>query len=177
MVKPVIFQITGFQNSRKTTLSQHLISHLAAEGLQICTIKHHGHGGKPEVSEGKDSAKHITAGATASIVEGEGRLILQAEKEIWDLESQLKILGCMECELILVEGHKHAKYPKAVLVRNSEDLELLTELSNIKIVFCHDEELARSLKVSYNFPVFSYDELEYGYSWILEYLKSQLETD
>lgn len=72
MVKePVIFQVSGYQNSGKTTLINKLISGLKEKGLSVITIKHHGHGGKPEAPEGKDSTSHIESGAAASLVEGE----------------------------------------------------------------------------------------------------------
>ena len=75
MVKePVIFQVSGYQNSGKTTLVNKIISGLKGKGLSVVTIKHHGHGGKPETPEGKDSSNHIESGAAASIVEGGGRL-------------------------------------------------------------------------------------------------------
>lgn len=44
-----ILQIVGYQNSGKTTLMEKLIQALTYEGMKVATIKHHGHGGYPEV--------------------------------------------------------------------------------------------------------------------------------
>ncbi|MEH7572840.1 molybdopterin-guanine dinucleotide biosynthesis protein MobB [Cytobacillus firmus] len=93
MVKgAVIFQVSGYQNSGKTTLINKLISGLKEKGLSVITIKHHGHGGKPETPEGKDSSSHIESGAAASLVEGGGRLLMHAEKKSWSLEEQVRIV-------------------------------------------------------------------------------------
>ena len=41
--------------------------------MKVATIKHHGHGGFPEVAQ-KDSERHRKAGAIVSSVEGAGLL-------------------------------------------------------------------------------------------------------
>ncbi|OCA84277.1 molybdopterin-guanine dinucleotide biosynthesis protein B [Bacillus sp. FJAT-27225] len=128
MVRPFVFQIVGYQNSGKTTLSVGLIQILSKKGLKVATIKHHGHGGRPSVPEGKDSSRHLAAGAEASIVEGDGTLLLQAVQESWKLEQQITLLDTLGPDIILIEGHKRAGYPKIVLVRNKEDEELLSRL-------------------------------------------------
>ena len=111
-----------------------LLSRLKGEGIKTVTIKHHGHGGKPAVVEETDSALHISAGAAASLVEGEGRLILQSEQMCWSLEGKLQLVSIIHPDLILIEGHKHEDYPKLVFIRKEEDLRLLRELSNIEMV-------------------------------------------
>ena len=85
MVSPVIFQVVGYQNSGKTTFLNRLIEKLNGEQMRIATIKHHGHGGKPEVNEEKDSAQYCHSGAKVSLVEGGGRLLLQAENNTWSI--------------------------------------------------------------------------------------------
>lgn len=137
-MKPFVFQIVGYQNSGKTTFITRLLSRLQAKGIKTATIKHHGHGGKPAVAEGKDSAAHITAGAAASLVEGEGRLLLQVENADWTLEEKINLISMIKPDLILVEGHKLEDFPKAVFVRNHEDKKLLTELRRIELVLYHE---------------------------------------
>ncbi|RHW43198.1 molybdopterin-guanine dinucleotide biosynthesis protein B [Neobacillus notoginsengisoli] len=131
VVRPFIFQIVGFQNSGKTTLSESLITIFKEAGLKVSSIKHHGHGGKPEVHEQKDSARHLSAGAEAVLVEGGGRLLIHSEKEEWTLEEQLAMLSAFYPDVILIEGHKNAAYPKIVLLRNEQDEILLQQLENI----------------------------------------------
>ncbi|HJV30673.1 MAG TPA: molybdopterin-guanine dinucleotide biosynthesis protein MobB, partial [Bacillales bacterium] len=86
LVKPMIFQVVGYQNSGKTTFITKILKQLKIEGDSVGVIKHHGHGGKPDVYEQKDSARHIENGAIATIVEGNGRLLLQAEQAMWTLQ-------------------------------------------------------------------------------------------
>ncbi|MDQ0198163.1 molybdopterin-guanine dinucleotide biosynthesis protein B [Neobacillus ginsengisoli] len=154
LVKPVIFQVVGFQNSGKTTVISKLIQTLKEHGLKSVIIKHHGHGGKPEVSQKKDSAMHLVAGAYASIVEGDGRLILQAENSEWDLEEQIKLMEFFQPDVILIEGFKLKNYPKLLLLRESNDLSLLTKVSNVKVIMYWKDELKRNLEEQTNTPFF-----------------------
>lgn len=131
MVRPFVFQVVGYQDSGKTTLSEALIRRLKEAGMAVVSIKHHGHGGKPDIPAGKDSSKHIRAGASASLVEGGGRLVLHSENESWPLEEQIKILSAFNPDVILIEGHKNATYPKIVLIRSVDDERGLLNLENI----------------------------------------------
>jgi molybdopterin-guanine dinucleotide biosynthesis adapter protein len=152
LVKPVIFQIVGYQNSGKTTFLVSLIQMLTEQGYRVMTIKHHGHGGKPEGTQQKDSSRHLEAGASASLVEGDGSLILQANAISWSLEEQISLMEHLHPEILLIEGHKQESFPKLILIRNNSDLQLLTKLDNIKAVICWEEELftfSQTLKVPF----------------------------
>ena len=148
VVKPFVFQIVGYQNSGKTTIVKKLISDLAKEQISVVTMKHHGHGGKPIIAEEKDSSQHIGAGALASLVEGGGRLILHAEKREWKIEEQIQLLSQLHTDIILIEGHKFAEYPKGVIVRRQEDVELLSMLENIQVIYYWDRSLVKSVDIS-----------------------------
>lgn len=170
MVKPVLFQLVGYQNSGKTTTMYEVIHRLSTKGYKIVTIKHHGHGGKPDMVENKDSARHVNAGALASIIEGEGRVLLQAEKPNWSLAEQIHLASALSPDTILIEGHKHEVFPKGVLLRDEGDLHLLKELTNIKIILCRQPELANMLQRDLPYPVYS--EVEGFYSWIIKYVET-----
>ena len=157
LVKPVLFQIAGYQNSGKTTLSLRLIKELTAAGLKVATIKHHGHGGRPEVAEAKDSDMHVKAGAAVSLVEGGGRMIIQAENGKWSLSEEIDMLSFFKPDVILIEGYKNELYPKAVILRDESDLELVEKLDNIQVVLCRNPELANMLKES-DLPVLNIDD-------------------
>ncbi|MCS0672603.1 molybdopterin-guanine dinucleotide biosynthesis protein B [Cytobacillus firmus] len=173
MVKePVIFQVSGYQNSGKTTLVNKIISGLKGKGLSVVTIKHHGHGGKPETPEGKDSSNHIESGAAASIVEGGGRLLLQAEKKSWSLEEQIKIAVQLQPDVVLIEGHKKASYPKALLLRSDEDRYLMEELTNICALFCWEDKVIKQKAADLETPFFSIRDPK-GTEWLIEYLVSE----
>jgi molybdopterin-guanine dinucleotide biosynthesis adapter protein len=173
MVTPFVFQVVGFQNSGKTTFINTLIKVLTLDNIKVATIKHHGHGGKPEVNENKDSALSIQSGAKVSVVEGDGRLILQAEKDFWGLSEQIMLLNSFQIELIIVEGHKLENYPKAVIINNENDIKLINELNNVIVVYFRDLKVKRMIKQSHPFQHFQIEELE-GLQWITSYLKSQL---
>ncbi len=155
--------MVGYQNSGKTSFMSNLLSRLKEEGIKTVTIKHHGHGGKPAVVEEKDSAQHISAGAAASLVEGEGRLLLQTENMNWSLEGKLQLVSIMKPDLILIEGHKHADYSKLVFIRKDKDLQLLNELTNIKLMLFQD-----SLIVHDQVPSFHRDDVE-AVQWLVDY--------
>lgn len=174
LVKPVIFQIVGFQNSGKTTFSVKLIKSLKAEGFKTAVIKHHGHGGKPQASNQKDSTKHLAAGADLSIVEGEGRLILQAERNDCGLEEQIKLLSFFQPEVILIEGHKQKNYPKLLLLRDQNDLLLLEKVSNIMGILYWKEEMKAQLLEQVEVPCFLIDDDASVY-WAMQLIKEHVQ--
>jgi molybdopterin-guanine dinucleotide biosynthesis adapter protein len=154
MVKPIIYQIVGYQNSGKTTVVLKLIEILKNDGYKTATIKHHGHGGRPDILSQKDSAKHINAGAVASLVEGEGRLCLQADETILTLEEQINFVDFFRPDIILIEGHKKKPYPKLLIIRDEDDLSLISTLSNIKTVLVWKKELIDIVRGQLEVPVF-----------------------
>ncbi|MFJ5760103.1 molybdopterin-guanine dinucleotide biosynthesis protein B [Neobacillus sp. NPDC093182] len=158
LVKPIIFQIVGYQNSGKTTIILKLIKILKNKGFKSVTIKHHGHGGRPDILSEKDSAKHINAGAAASLVEGEGRLCLQADETALTLEEQIKLVDFFCPDIILIEGHKKKSYPKLVIIRDENDLSLISDLSNIKAVIVWKKELIVGVRGRLEVPVFPITE-------------------
>lgn len=173
MVNTYIFQIVGYQNSGKTTFINKLLSQFGTKDIRIGTIKHHGHGGKPDIIENKDSYSYVQSGAKVSIVEGAGRVILHAEKELWSLEEQIRIMKFLEMDLILLEGHKYKDYPKAVIINSEGDLQLLDELTNIKIVLFRQQAVREKFQNSLKVSTYLVDDNE-GIKWLFNYLMNQL---
>lgn len=158
LVNAVVFQVVGFQNSGKTTFIRKLIETLANNGVKTAVIKHHGHGGKPDVLEHKDSSKHVSAGAIAAITAGDGRLLLQAEGQELSLPEQIQLLDFFHPDLILIEGHKFSGYPKVVLLKEIGDVDLLHRLTNIKAVIYWQEEIKDLVKGWFDLPCFSIND-------------------
>lgn len=173
LVKPIIFQVVGYQNSGKTKVISELINRLKSEDLQVVSIKHHGHGGKPEIVPNKDSSQHIDSGALATIVEGDGRLLLQAEMSEWSLEQKIKLINVFDPDIILIEGYKKEQYPKLLLLRDKEDIHLCNQLSNIQAIFVRDEAENFRGNVINDLPWFQLND-QSGINWVIHYLKSQL---
>ena len=146
-----------------------LLKRLKADGLNVVSIKHHGHGGKPETAKNNDSSKHLESGAIASIVEGDGSLLLQSEKTMWTLEEKIKLAAFFQPDVILIEGHKNEPFPKLLLVRKKDDLELL-QLRNIQAVMVWDEALKESFK---HVPCFYVNDPS-AIDWTVDYLEKQL---
>lgn len=170
MVKPFVLQIAGFHNSGKTTFLQKLLSELKGKGFHTVTIKHHGHGGKPDIVQNTDSARHVSSGAMASLVEGGGRMILQAESLEWSLREKIELMSWFHPDFIIIEGHKHEDYPKVVFIRNKEDMSLLRQLTNIQLVLYKDQPLEDCQHQS-----FHRNERK-AIEWLVEYLTAQQNT-
>ncbi|MBT2653843.1 molybdopterin-guanine dinucleotide biosynthesis protein B [Bacillus sp. ISL-18] len=165
LVKPFIFQVVGYQNSGKTTILTKLIKNLSDRGRRTVTIKHHGHGGKPAVPEQKDSSRHLSSGALASLVEGSGRMILQADPQNLSLEEQIELIKFFQPDVIIIEGYKYKDYPKLLLLRNKEDLPLLDVTTKICAVGYWSEELNND----YLYPSFSIND-DAMIHWIAEFI-------
>lgn len=168
-VRPVILQIVGYQNSGKTTLMCQLIEEATIHNLRVGTMKHHGHGGKPDsASLNKDSDKHYAAGAVASAVEGAGVLQLTAQLNQDDPEGLLAVLQAMPLDLILIEGYKHWPYPKVVMLKNQQDERLLEQVNHTIAVVSLEERPQMT-----SFPVFLRGDEEQLLLWLVSYIRRQ----
>lgn len=87
---PSILQIVGYQNKRENNTCKKIVHALAERKIKVATIKHHGHGGFPEVAQ-KDSERHRKAGAVVSSVEGAGLLSLSSLREEWSLQEIIRL--------------------------------------------------------------------------------------
>lgn len=166
--EPLIFQLVGYSNSGKTTFMTKLVECLSLENKKVVTLKHHGHGGQPAVIAKKDSSQHINAGALASLVEGEGRIVLQSDRPAWPLSEQIELVSFFQPEFIIIEGYKNEDYPKVVLVKNSGDCELLDTLTNLVAVYYWDDAFSTVSKNS-ELPNFHVND-QAGLKWLKEYL-------
>lgn len=106
----------GRKNSGKTTLLEKLIAHLSAQGLNIATIKHHGHPDFDIDIPGKDSYRHRKAGARCSAVVSTARYA-----HVVELDSPLSCEDILSqfsnYDLALVEGFRHTNLDHIELLR------------------------------------------------------------
>lgn len=159
-----ILQIVGYQNSGKTTLTEKLIEAFSYEGMKVATIKHHGHGGYPEVPQ-KDSERHRQAGAIVSSVEGAGLLSLSSLRDKWSLQEIIRLYEFFEIDLILIEGYKTENYPKVVLLRSIEDISLLNQVENVMAVITWNDAI-EGLRETYK--TFHITEEETYMKWLVQ---------
>lgn len=105
----------------KTTLIKRLVPELVKRGVRVGYLKHAHHSFDLDVP-GKDSYEIRAAGARQTLLASKERWALQceaAEKETDpSLEEMLAHFDAERLDLILVEGFKHAAYPKIEVHRS-----------------------------------------------------------
>jgi molybdopterin-guanine dinucleotide biosynthesis protein B len=117
--------VIGFvatSGSGKTTLLRRVVPLLVARGLRVGYLKHAHHGFDLDVP-GKDSYELREAGAVQTLLASDERWALQAEQPVKghepDLGAMLARFDAALLDLILVEGFKHAAYPKIEVHRRA----------------------------------------------------------
>ena len=106
------FGFAGWSGSGKTTLIEKLIPRFARRGLRVSLIKHAHHTFDVD-QPGKDSWRHRHAGAGEVLVTSSRRWVLMHElrgAQEPSFDEQVRHLS--PCDLLIVEGFKHAPIPK-----------------------------------------------------------------
>lgn len=116
--------VCGYKNSGKTTLISHWIGVLRRRGLEVAVLKHHGHGGNPDLPPGHtDSVQYLHAGAASTVVAGGNMVQLVQQREL--SFEELKALAVSGApDILLVEGYKNEAGTKLVLLRDERDADL-----------------------------------------------------
>ncbi|HZM33322.1 MAG TPA: molybdopterin-guanine dinucleotide biosynthesis protein B [Burkholderiales bacterium] len=107
-----VFGFAGWSGSGKTTLIEQLIPRFAKRGLRVSLIKHAHHTFDVD-QPGKDSYRHRHAGAQEVLVTSSRRWVLMHELRGAaepSFDEQVKRIS--PCDLLIVEGFKHAPIPK-----------------------------------------------------------------
>ena len=120
-----IFGFAGWSGSGKTTLIEQLIPRFVQRGRRVSLIKHAHHTFDVD-QPGKDSYRHRQAGAAEILVTSSRRWVLMHElrgAHEPSFEDQVKRLS--PCDLLLVEGFKHAPIPKLEVWRKETGEPLL----------------------------------------------------
>lgn len=112
---PVVI-IAGWSGSGKTTLVERLVPLLKKKKLRIGTVKHH-HGSLEFDQPGKDSWRHVKAGADKTIVSSPGGIgmVMTLDREPL-LDELVPLMSDMD--LVIVEGYKMEKRPKIEIFRS-----------------------------------------------------------
>lgn len=161
-----ICQVVGYKNSGKTTVMRQLIHHFSLVNLKVGSLKHHGHGGEPDMLENTDSTKHLESGSLISGVQGASLTELTIREPI-KLAELVGMYKWFQLDLLLIEGYKNADHPKFVLVKNSDDLSLLSELSNIIAVGLWDTDLSTMV----DYPTFDVNNTQAELPRLVEYIR------
>ncbi|ELK45223.1 molybdopterin-guanine dinucleotide biosynthesis protein B [Halobacillus sp. ACCC02827] len=143
MERAPVFQIVGYKNSGKTTLLSDLIAYGTDRGEKIAAIKHHTHEEPLKVMHHEtDSYRLHECGSFLTGVDSPRRFQMElSHDDDFALDHLVDIYRHFSPDLITVEGYKEEHYPKAVIIKRVEDLKLLDNLTNIKLVITWDETL------------------------------------
>ncbi len=142
MKQPPLLGLAGFSGSGKTTLLVELARNLSHQGLSIAALKHTHHSIRID-RPGKDSHRFRSAGAEQVVVSS-------SRRRVWlgsgvpasdDLESMLKKLPTAGVDLVLIEGFKHAAFPRIEIHRPVLGHPLLAPTHPEIIAVASDESL------------------------------------
>lgn len=107
-----ILGIAGYSGSGKTTLIEKLLPLLNADGLRVSVIKQSHHDIAVD-APGKDSWRHRQAGAHEVLLTSPHRWMLVGELRGAPEPTLAKHLARLApCDLVLVEGYRHAAHAK-----------------------------------------------------------------
>src|SRR3982751_5207198 len=140
-----IFGIAGYSGSGKTTLIEKLIPEFKKRGLGVSLIKHAHHTFDVD-QPGKDSYRHRHAGASEVLVTSSRRWVLMHElrgAQEPSFEEQVKRFS--PCDLLIVEGFKHAPIPKLEVWRAVTGEPLLHPNDSHIVAIATDSELETRL--------------------------------
>jgi molybdopterin-guanine dinucleotide biosynthesis adapter protein len=139
------FGFAGWSGSGKTTLIEKLIPRFVQLGLRVSLIKHAHHSFDVD-HPGKDSYRHRHAGAGEILVTSSRRWVLMHElrgAQEPAFEEQVKRLS--PCDLLLVEGFKHAPIAKLEVWRAQTGEPLLHPNDPHIVAIATDARLETSL--------------------------------
>jgi molybdopterin-guanine dinucleotide biosynthesis protein B len=110
----MLLGIAGLSNTGKTELVTSLVSRLGEEGMTVVTIKHV-HEDSTLLPEGKDTTRHLEAGAASSTAVSNDNMVTYRRGDGSLDDALLMIQSSSRNDVILVEGFKGSDIPKVVL--------------------------------------------------------------
>ena len=120
-----VFGFAGWSGSGKTTLIEKLIPRFSGAGLRVSLIKHAHHTFDVD-QPGKDSYRHRHAGAGEVLVTSSRRWVLMHElRGAAEPSFEAQLARLSPCDLVIVEGFKHAPIPKLEVWRRATGEPLL----------------------------------------------------
>lgn len=147
-----IIQVVGYKNSGKTTLVCELVKDLTKSGLRAGTLKHDAHDFEPDVP-GTDTWQHRQAGAHITAITSPARTAW-VQEQATPLEDLIENIREHTLDYLIIEGFKLAAYPKAVLLKDEQDIDLLSLTNVIAVVLREPNESLQSEAKKRAIPVF-----------------------
>lgn len=131
--RPTVLQLVGYSNSGKTTLLTKMILLLEQQGLRVGVIKHDGGHDFEWDTPGKDTWRYREAGASLVAITSQTKTAMIEQRPV-SLSVLVERMAQAGADLVLVEGFKKEAYPKLVLLREPEHMELLDVVTNVVAV-------------------------------------------
>ena len=166
-----VFIVVGWKNSRKTTLTERLVSELTARGLTVSMVKHTHHNVDVDRS-GTDSYRHRMAGAQEGMLAGGSRFALMHEyrsQPEFELDELLNRMA--PCDLVLVEGFKKTPIPKLEVRRAKRQTSVLAEEDSSIVAVASDYEIS-----GLDIPVFNLNAIASITDFIWKYVHDRNST-
>jgi molybdopterin-guanine dinucleotide biosynthesis adapter protein len=159
------FGFAGWSGSGKTTLIEKLIPRFVKRGLRVSLVKHAHHTFDVD-QPGKDSYRHRHAGAQEVLVTSSRRWVLMHElRGAAEPSFDEQIRHLSPCDLLLVEGFKHAPIPKLEVWRAATGEPLLHPNDS------HIVAVASDAKVDTRLPLLDLDDVDSICEFILKKLE------
>ena len=160
-----VFGFAGWSGSGKTTLIEKLIPRFVQRGLKVSLIKHAHHSFDVD-QPGKDSYRHRHAGASEILVTSSRRWVLMHElRGAHEPAFEEQVRRISPCDLLIVEGFKHAPIPK---------LEVWRAVTGEPLLHPNDPHIvaiASDARVETRLPLLSLDDAAGVERFIVDYLK------
>jgi molybdopterin-guanine dinucleotide biosynthesis protein MobB len=158
----------GRHNSGKTTFLEKLIRCLTERGLNVGTVKHHGHPDFDIDIPGKDSWRHRQAGSRDTVIVSSKRMArvteLDAEPECDEVVAMMP-----GHDIVLVEGYRKSGLPTIEIMRqaNERDLPAAEEFcakgsikDDIPVAVISDIEAVHEAAAERGIPAFGLEDIE-----------------
>lgn len=120
----------GRHNSGKTTLLERVIARLADQGIDVGSVKHHGHAGFDIDYPGKDSYRHRAAGSRDVAIVAPGLMARVTELDR-DPECSEVVASMPGHDIVIVEGFRQSGLDTIEVMRsaNERDAEAMEEFA------------------------------------------------
>ena len=162
-----VFGFAGWSGSGKTTLIEKLIPRFAGAGLRVSLIKHAHHTFDVD-HPGKDSYRHRHAGSSEVLVTSSRRWVLMHElRGAAEPSFDAQLAKLSPCDIVIVEGFKHAPIPKLEVWRHATGEPLLHPNDP------HIVAVASDTKVETKLPLLDLNDDAAISSFILAHLRLQ----
>ena len=173
----------GRHNSGKTTLLEQVIRCLSERGVDVGSIKHHGHPSFDIDYPGKDSFRHRAAGANEVVIASNGLMACIRELP-GELECD-RILSCMaKHDVVLVEGYRASGLDCIEVMReaNERDHAAIREFCTMgtvqgrhPIAIVSDSLAVSSVAEGMSIPAFGLEAIEELCDWLMaHYLREKV---